>query len=398
MALGGLLLAYVVYPLHQWWRQSAALPVLKAHGAEFPTYNSWDPEKPEYHWCKTVKFNDGLSKDPQLRASLRSLPRLERLIVSSSRAFPLIGDDLRFISELSSLKHLEIHGGKTITDNDLKLLANLKQLKELCCFGLTIDGTAFAHFGENSSLRRVQLFTCEQLSIEGARELGRLTKLESLSVSSSQFTSAHAQELAGLTELQHLGLGYNSLDDAAMPVIAKFKKLKTLGLQECQITDEGLKWIVGLGELTSLQLNGAKITDDGMRNLIGLRNLKSLSLAKTPIRGYGLKHLSLVKELQYLYLQQTDLAPDAIIELSRFPKLQQLVITGPTFGDEHMKFLPHFSSLFEIVLNGDELTDAGLVYLDRIPGQVHVSIRAKNATEEGMKKARSSGGYTFSNR
>jgi Leucine Rich repeat len=126
--------------------------------------------------------------------------------------------------------------------------------------------------------------------------LGRLTKLERLSLRDTQVSGEFLSQLdnpAGMVQLSITGLVHN-IDDAAMAQIGKMTNLEVLDLLNCnQVTDAGL---VHLSKLTSLKVVSlqffGRITDAGLKHLAGLNRLTDVFVGGG-VTANGIRELQL---------------------------------------------------------------------------------------------------------
>jgi internalin A len=98
-------------------------------------------------------------------------------------------------------------------------------------------------------------------------QVGRLTPLESLSLSGSSVSDAGLAHLKGLTNLSVLELSGTHVTDAGLAHLKGLSTLSELQLDGTQVTDAGLKNLKGLTKLTHVVLDGDQITDAGVKEL-----------------------------------------------------------------------------------------------------------------------------------
>ena len=103
----------------------------------------------------------------------------------------------------------------------------------------------------------------------------------------SQITDAGLEHLGRLRRLQVLSLDGNRITDAGLAHLGKLKQLRYLSLMCPQVTDAGLEHLEGLRELEGLYLQRAKVTDGGLEHLKDLSKLRELSLCETEVAGAG---------------------------------------------------------------------------------------------------------------
>ena len=123
------------------------------------------------------------------------------------------------------------------------------------------------------------------------KELGGLTRLESLRLHNTQVTDAGLRELRGLTRLESLQLSNTQVTDAGLKHLRGRTSLWKLNLAGTQVTDAGLEHLRGLTSLWKLNLAGTQVTDAGLEHLKGMTNLWNLNLTGTQVTGEGVKNL-----------------------------------------------------------------------------------------------------------
>jgi internalin A len=111
-------------------------------------------------------------------------------------------------------------------------------------------------------------------------EVGRLTRLESLSLSGSSVSDAGLAHLKGLTKLSVLELSGTHVTDAGLEHLKGLTNLSELHIDGTEVTDAGLENLKGLTKLTHVVLDGDQITDAGVKEL--QRALPSLKIFRWP--------------------------------------------------------------------------------------------------------------------
>lgn len=99
-------------------------------------------------------------------------------------------------------------------------------------------------------------------------DVGRLDRLQGLSISSSSVTDADLANIEGLKNLRELYLFRTRITDAGLANLKGLSKLNRLHVYGAEVTDAGLVSLKGLTNLNSLTLYGrAQVTDNGVRKL-----------------------------------------------------------------------------------------------------------------------------------
>jgi thiol-disulfide isomerase/thioredoxin len=203
--------------------------------------------------------------------------------------------------------------GSTVTDDDLRLVGNLAELRTL-------------------NLHRTGI------SDAGVEHLKGLRHLTTLTIGNTRITNAGLKALTALEQLELIGLHGTRINDEGVIHLKAFPQLKSLFLSKSEVTDEGLKTVKGLAGLELLWLAESRITDAGLAELARLPHLKSLNLEKTGITDEGLSHLSGFKELVYLNVQGTQVTASGLSRLASISRLKHLahdmphVVPGVTIG------------------------------------------------------------------
>jgi hypothetical protein len=162
----------------------------------------------------------------------------------SLRDRPVNDKGLKAVGELKSMEELDLGSCREITNDGLKPLAGLTQLKKLVLWNMSISGAAMEHLEGLNQLEVLNLALCNNLMDDGLAHLSRLTNLRELDLAS----------VGGIT-------------DDGLASLKPLTRLRWLNLYNARITDAGLEHLHGLTELETLYLNGTPVTDDGVEKL-----------------------------------------------------------------------------------------------------------------------------------
>ena len=187
------------------------------------------------------------------------------------------------------------------------LMAKLEQVTSIKSLRLYGEGLS----GHIPRLRKVsglsELHLGSNLRLRDFEALAKLHQLQSLTLPQECTVSVlAAKELAKLTNLESLSLCNTDMDDASFQQLETLVKLRSLDIQHTRITDVGIKTIEKMPELRVLNLirfDGAQqLTDKAADSICKLSKLESLSMSgeisATGLAKVGelpkLKHLSIV--------------------------------------------------------------------------------------------------------
>jgi hypothetical protein len=110
--------------------------------------------------------------------------------------------------------------------------------------------------------------------------------------------------LIGLDFLGHVtsvGLDGQAFD-SALEYVGRLVRLERLSVSSSPITDVGLRHLRGLSGLRELHLHGTRISDCGLAHLEPLTRLEFLSLVDTNVSDAGLVRLSGMTQLKQLLI------------------------------------------------------------------------------------------------
>lgn len=145
-----------------------------------------------------------------------------------------------------------------------------------------------------SEMKSLESFSVTETEItdNGMKHLRGLTNLRVLVLYGNKLTGAGTVHLSSLTQLQHLELGHTKVDDEGLKHLANLKHLEYLSLDGAPVTDRGLEYLENLTELRTLHLGyGPRITDAGLDRLMKLKKLEWLELAETDVTEKGRERL-----------------------------------------------------------------------------------------------------------
>ena len=141
----------------------------------------------------------------------------------------------------NEITHLYLNGTQ-ISDEGLAKLASLQHLNDLDLGYTTLTGAGFAKV-KFTSLKKLTLRGCEQLTVDGFQQIVKCQNLEKLDLVES------------------------NIDDSFLQEIAKLPKLKTLWVDHTKVTNAGLPYLNGMTQLKLLEIRGTAITREGMLQL-----------------------------------------------------------------------------------------------------------------------------------
>lgn len=275
---------------------------------------------------------------------------------------PAITDeDLVLLSELRNLESIDLDG-TSVTDLGLSNLKSLSTLKVIDLGAMQLDDTTIA------AIKRTLPETDIKRSITSQRETakwvlasgGRVTvttpdgvKLSDLRVESDLPQGPFTIRGIRLVE-------QSDIVDGDLTHFRGLAKLERLLLARTGISDKGIEHILGCTSLRDLDMSDTQISDSGIRQLARLRSLRQLKLAGTAVTAQGLRSLIQLPELTRLSLSRTRVANDDLVHLKGMASLAWLSLSGTPSTDAALSSLGSLRGLKELFVTKTEITDAGI--------------------------------------
>ncbi len=191
---------------------------------------------------------------------------------------------LRQVAAITGLTSLKV-GGSEITDEGVKSLASLKNLRQLVLDGHAhnLNGRGFAALSGIASLRELDVRGAG-IDETGVRSIAQLAGLEELDLSETWIDGKGLAELARLKHLKWLTLRYcRRLRSADLAPLVELPALENLSLNDCRINDEAVETLKKLTKLKTLKLERTGVSAAAISNL--QRNLPHTAITPTAQPG-----------------------------------------------------------------------------------------------------------------
>jgi hypothetical protein len=244
-------------------------------------------------------------------------------------------------------------------------IGRLSRLETLLLSSPTLDDAALARLGVLSRLEHLDLVGGKSQTDAGLAQLRGLDRLEFLSIEADGVKGSGLAFLSGLRRLEGLYLRFVTPSDDDLAHLAGLTSLRYLVLSGERITDRGLAHLRGLTGLKMLVLNfGSSITVDGLSNLAGLQ-IETLVLMGSRIKSLEpLMALDCLKNLDVTFspIDNAGLAP-----VAKFRKLEKLWLNGTRIDQAGLANIASLENLEWLILDGAVVTDASLDHLVDLP-------------------------------
>ncbi|PPD74153.1 hypothetical protein GOBAR_DD28921 [Gossypium barbadense] len=247
---------------------------------------------------------------------------------------------LRGLNNLTNLKYLDLSWNniESISNQGFQLLSRLNNLETLDLSRNSFKNSILFHMRNLSSLKTLRL-SGNQLKgrldhIQGTQ--WRLTNLEELDLSGNLFRNNTISFPQGLSSLKSLTLYNNhlqgSLDTIGLSNLTNLKKLDLSGnqIESFQTFKDGGRKLE-LTHLEELYLDGNHFNTSVFASLNKLSNLKSLSISENQLKGsIDMKDLEAFIKLRELDMSYNELR-DFVIHQENNTKLEDLILKGNSF-------------------------------------------------------------------
>jgi hypothetical protein len=259
---------------------------------------------------------------------------IKELGLTAINSANMVGDDdLAIISQLNQITTLNLDGSKRITDEGLKYLARMAQLRELILGGQITDRglESLQHLRE---LRIFQMYWQNGITDEGVSNLKWCNHLEEVDLLGCNVGDGAIAALTGKPNLRRFKTGRNVTDDG-LQLLHEFPAFKSWQGGEVKY---GLMSFSG--EPTNLLIDGS-FTGKGLASLHGLDGVFGLSFFwhTTRLCGEDLRLLEGLSNLGYLGCQDELCNDEAMQHIAALPNLRMLMGQGTVATDEGFRSL-----------------------------------------------------------
>ncbi|MHB8644620.1 MAG: leucine-rich repeat domain-containing protein [Thermomicrobiales bacterium] len=221
------------------------------------------PEQESVGW---VQWGRGDNDDNPAQGSV-AVPKDARVSLTVHSSADLVYLDALPTDALFRLllrgRHAHDWPWRTIGD-DLRHLRHLTSLRYLTIYFSTIEDAALPHLAALTWLEGLDLMGLPELGDSALAILTNLTQLEMLSLTDLPITGLG---LAHFINVQFLGLSKTRIGDTGLTEIACLARLERLDLSRTAVTDTGLTHLTGLTQLKELDLRGTAVTLTGKARL-----------------------------------------------------------------------------------------------------------------------------------
>jgi hypothetical protein len=287
------------------------------------------------------------------------------------------------LARLDHVTRLNLDGTKRLTDDGLRHLARMPQLRELDLSdypGGRITDRGLDALRHLTELRRFQMCWQSGISDAGVARLAHCERLESVNLLGTPTGDGAVAALAEKAGLRHLKTG-RLVTDAGLPLLHGFPAFKAWHGGEVRF---GLMNFDA--EPTHLLIDGP-FTNAGLAGLAGLNGLVGLSFFwHTPaLTADGLGALAALPNLAFLGCQGELCNDEAMRHIAAIPRLRMLMGQGTVAGDAGWSALSR-SQTIEYIWGREcpNLTGRGFAALAAMPALRGLAVSCKNVDDAAL--------------
>ncbi len=284
---------------------------------------------------------------------------------------------LERVSRLDHVTRLDLGGSRHVTDEGLRHLARMPQLRRMDLTGCSITDRGLEVLRHLPDLRAFHLYHHPGVTDAGTSHLAECHRLERVALMGTRTGDETLRALAGKPNLRFLQAG-TAFTEAGLAVLHEFPAFKTwqggdvrIGLMEFE------------AEPTYLLLHPASpFTRDGLAHLEGLDGVFGLNLDNPAVRQADLTPLLRLPNLGWLGHDADDEAMRVIAEM---PRLRMLMAQDTVAGDAGFTALSRSASI-EYIWGRRcyNLTGAGFAALAAMPALRGLSVSCKNVDQTSL--------------
>jgi len=288
-------------------------------------------------------------------------------------------DVLARLPQLDFVTRLYLGGSKRITDDGLRHLARMPQLRELDLSGWesTVTDRGLEVLRHLTELRRFQMCWPQCVTDAGAANLTFCDYLERVDLMGTQTGDGAIAALAGKHRLRHFKAG-GGVTAAGLSLLHQFPMFKTWQGGETSYALMGFE-----AKPTYLLFPPVNFTRKGLERLVGLDGLFALNIdGPVQVTAEGLAPLVQLPNLGWLGVDPTD---EAMEQLAAMPQLRMVMCQDTKAGDKGFEALSR-SRTIEYIWGRKcyGLTGRGFTALAAMPSLRGLAVSCKNVDDAAL--------------
>jgi hypothetical protein len=288
------------------------------------------------------------------------------------------------LPQLQHVTDLRLAGSKALTDEGLRHLARMPQLRDLELGGSTspLSDRGLEVLRHLSELRRFRMCWTQGVTDAGVAHLAFCNLLEDVNLLGTPSGDGAIRALAEKRHLRRLQTG-RAVTDAGLPILHQFPLFKTWRAGEIEY---GL--MSAEARPNHLLIDGP-FTNAGLSALAGLDGLFALTFFWhcPEFTSAGLEPLKHLPNLGFLGCHGKHCDDEAMRHIAAIPQLRMLMGQGAVAGDDGFEALSH-SQTIEYIWGREcpNLTGRGFAALRAMPALRGIAVSCKNVDDTSLSE------------
>ncbi|SNR28624.1 Por secretion system C-terminal sorting domain-containing protein [Maribacter sedimenticola] len=316
-------------------------------------YNSTDGD----NW--TISWDLSAPTDSWYGVTTDANGRVTNILIQSNGLVGTLPDELGNLSELQSLElHRNFYIGyipNILNGSIPSTFQNLKKLEILNLFATGISGTIPNEIGQMTALKELWL-SSNELTGELPTTLGDLSDLELLLIGSNKLTGNIPAQLGQLSNLKRLSLINNELTGNIPSDLGLLTNLTELNLGWNDLTGNIPDTFGQLVNLKILYLSINKLSGPIPSTLGNLSLLENLEMGQNSLTGTIPNSLGQLSNLTRLILRTNNLEGGIPSEIGQLTNLEEILLSGNNLTGTIPVQLGNLSNLTKLHLHDNQLS------------------------------------------
>jgi hypothetical protein len=286
-----------------------------------------------------------------------------------------------------------------VTDADLAKLGRLPRLERISLAYTKIGDEGLEELAPLRNVKILDLYYAEYVTDIGISHLKHWRNLEHLNLRGTKVTSSVFEHISKMTRLRSLDVGHSRVNDDLFELLENLEALEHLAFGGNKMSGAALPLLKPLPSLRSLSVAGRQRTDSGLWSVavtdfnVGqiaqLSSLEVLDLADTNLTDRGVAQLAALKNLHTLDLSGTRVTGKGIAALQGLPKLRHLKLwKAAGIDDAAVDALARLRALEILELPETKLTAHGVAKLAELKGLKKLYLGGLEMTPENAESLR----------
>lgn len=168
--------------------------------------------------------------------------------------------------------------GASVTDKAIPYILKFPNLRVLELGDTDVTDKGLELLSTNRSIRHLELHVGRNITNDGIKHIGKMTQLVSLDIGDSvAVTAGCLQHLSNLKNMTHLNMESVEVTNKDLKHLSALRSLLSLELSNCRLDDASAVELAKLTSLHNLDIGGSNITDKGLATLTKLKHLDHFS-------------------------------------------------------------------------------------------------------------------------